>query len=66
MAWGSTSTTGVEDLVRRLAANDPKLTSLHILKHRKFGLQVSAVHEEEEEEGDGRMMRMMMRSGGGE
>lgn len=31
---------GVEDLVRRLRANDPKLVSLAVLRHRKLGVEV--------------------------
>jgi hypothetical protein len=40
MVWGARNA-GIEDLLQRLQANDPKLTSLTLLRQRKFdGLQV--------------------------
>mmetsp|Transcript_20381 Transcript_20381/g.44561 ORF Transcript_20381/g.44561 Transcript_20381/m.44561 type:complete len:468 (-) Transcript_20381:206-1609(-) len=36
MAWGKGPAAGVDDLCKRLESNDAKLTSLTILKHRKF------------------------------
>jgi hypothetical protein len=38
MAWGARK--GVDDLVERLARDDPTLTSLHVFRARTFGLQV--------------------------
>lgn len=35
MAWGRGAATGLDDLCVRLRANDPKLQSLTLLKHRK-------------------------------
>lgn len=40
MVWGQVGSRGIEDLVTRVASNDPKLTSLHILKQRRFGHNV--------------------------
>ncbi|KAL0055523.1 hypothetical protein WJX82_001476 [Trebouxia sp. C0006] len=37
MAWGVKGGRGVEDLVERLARDDPSLTSLHVFASRKFG-----------------------------
>ncbi|KAG2498821.1 hypothetical protein HYH03_003014 [Edaphochlamys debaryana] len=37
MVWGQVGTRGLDDLASRLAANDPKLQSLTILKQRRFG-----------------------------
>ncbi|GLI58623.1 hypothetical protein VaNZ11_000358 [Volvox africanus] len=36
MAWGQAGARGIDDLVRRIAGNDPKLTSLTILRQRRF------------------------------
>ena len=37
MAWGrGAASQGLDDLCTRLKANDPRLASLTILKHRKF------------------------------
>ncbi|PNH12768.1 Protein NLRC3 [Tetrabaena socialis] len=36
MVWGQVGTQGIEDLVRRIAANDPKLESLTILRNRRL------------------------------
>jgi hypothetical protein len=41
MAWGGRpGGAGVDDLVRRLCADDPTLKSLTILKARRFGYEV--------------------------
>lgn len=40
MVWGAAAQRGVDDLVRRLAANDPGLTSLTLLRGRRFGHDV--------------------------
>lgn len=40
MVWGQSAARGIEDLVSRIASNDPKLTSLTILKQRRFGHEV--------------------------
>ncbi len=40
MAWGAKGGRGVEDLVERLARDDPSLTSLHVFASRKFGREV--------------------------
>lgn len=37
MVWGQAGASGVADLVERLERNDPKLSSLTILRFRKFG-----------------------------
>ena len=37
MAWGPKGDTFVDDTVKRLLSNDPRLISLHILKFRKLG-----------------------------
>ena len=37
MAWGAKGDTFVEDTVKRLLNNDPKLTALHILSFRNLG-----------------------------
>ncbi|KAK9821726.1 hypothetical protein WJX81_005923 [Elliptochloris bilobata] len=39
MAWGAAGTRGVEDWVQRLAANDPTLTSIHVFRDRRFGVE---------------------------
>ncbi|GLC43128.1 hypothetical protein PLESTB_000860100 [Pleodorina starrii] len=36
MAWGQAGARGIDDLVRRIADNDAKLTSLTILRQRRF------------------------------
>ncbi|GFR43877.1 hypothetical protein Agub_g5006, partial [Astrephomene gubernaculifera] len=36
MAWGQAGARGIDDLVRRIADNDPKLQSLTILRQRRF------------------------------
>ena len=40
MVWGQAASKGIEDLVTRVASNDARLTSLHILKQRRFGHEV--------------------------
>jgi hypothetical protein len=46
MAWGQRGSQGVDDLVQRIRQNDPKLTSLTLLRQRKCGDEVGvhAVH----------------------
>lgn len=39
MVWGAAAS-GIDDLVRRVAANDAALASLHIMRFRRFGHQV--------------------------
>lgn len=41
MVWGQAGSSSVDDLVGRLSTNDPKLTSLHILKFRRLAEEVS-------------------------
>jgi hypothetical protein len=36
MVWGSSNAVGIDDFCQRLAANDAKLSSLIILKHRRL------------------------------
>ena len=40
MVWGQKQ--GVDDLAQRLAANDPKLMSLTVMRFRQFGHEVSS------------------------
>lgn len=42
MAWGKAAATGLQDLVARLQSNDPKLTTLTVLRQRRFGHEVRA------------------------
>lgn len=40
MAWGKSAARGVEDLTERLADNDAGLTSLTLLRFRRFNDEV--------------------------
>lgn len=40
MVWGAAAS-GIGDLVKRVASNDPLLTSLHIMRFRRFEHQVT-------------------------
>jgi len=42
MAWGAAGTRGVDDWVQRLASNDASLTSIHVFRDRRFGVEVSS------------------------
>lgn len=36
MAWGTARNTGIDDIVERLRRNDPGLTSLYLMRNRRF------------------------------